>query len=63
MGVKSECPLCGKCTGKNIKVCSYHRYTLAYPELNWDEANEISPEDIEAAANIFDNLKNHSHES
>jgi len=34
----------------------FEAFKKAHPELNWEEAEEIHPEDLEAAAEFFDRL-------
>jgi hypothetical protein len=34
----------------------FEQFKKYHPELNWEEAEEISPEDLEAAAEFFDQL-------
>lgn len=34
----------------------YQKFREAHPELNWEEAEEIMPEDLAAAADFFDRL-------
>ncbi len=35
---------------------TYDELKIKYPDLNWEEAEEASPEDLEAAAESFDRL-------
>jgi len=34
----------------------YNKLKAKYPDWNWDEADEASPEDLEAAAEYWDKL-------
>jgi len=36
---------------------AYDRLKKKYPDLNWNELHEIDPDDIEAAAELYDKLK------
>lgn len=40
---------------------TYDKIKNKYPDWNWDEADEISEEDLEAAANLFDKLISENH--
>ena len=37
---------------------SYEDYKKKYPDLNWQEAEEICSEDLEAASDMIDRLIN-----
>jgi len=34
----------------------YEDYKMKYPDLNWQEAEEVCPEDLEAASDMLDRL-------
>lgn len=59
-----QCPLCGFIHDTdNIKICKYHAWVLSTPELNHREAEEVSEEDLLAAAEFYDNFKNPKNEN
>ena len=35
---------------------AFEKFKAKHPELNWEEAEEIGPEDLEAAAECWDRL-------